>query len=225
MRILIFLISLIDDPAIVFPTSESRPEKPEVQSVETFDIDQLYLVQSDSPLVIDSIPEGIVSVTEAETGTIIRSRFAGGTEKAETRKVEKGNGYLIEGVSAGSVTLLIRTEPATRETEVVRKILTVTSSRRPDVQPEPVMPLDDVSVAFLVYERSWRKAQGELADRLERGEITSEKMAADWFDAANQQMRRIAFLPLLESETEDFRGDGWTPEAHARYVRRYSGAK
>ena len=66
------------------------------------------------------------------------------------------------------------------------------------------------------------KAQGELADRLESGEITSEKAAADWFGIAGQEARKRAFLPLLRAEAMAFGSENWTAEKHARYIRRYA---
>lgn len=136
------------------------------------------------------------------------------------------HGYVLRGLKIGTIELLILPAGSQDLGELRRRTLTITGQQvRPDVEPDSVMPLDDVSVAFVAYERAWRKAQGELADRLERGEITSEKMAAEWFDSANREMRKTAFLPLLESETRVFRGDAWTPEGHAKYVRRYAGAK
>jgi hypothetical protein len=84
--------------------------------------------------------------------------------------------------------------------------------------------MDDVSMAFAAYERAWRAAQGDLADRLDRGEITSEAMAAEWFGAANAEARRIAFTPLLRLESAAFGGENWTAEKHSRYIRRYANA-
>jgi hypothetical protein len=80
-----------------------------------------------------------------------------------------------------------------------------------------------VAAAFKAYEFAWREAQGQLADRLESGEITSEKLAADWFGAANLEARKQAFLPLLRAESVVFGGDNWTAQKHAAYIRRYAG--
>jgi hypothetical protein len=92
------------------------------------------------------------------------------------------------------------------------------------ITPKPDTPADDVAVAFRAYERAWRAAQGDLADRLERGEITSEAMAAEWFGAANLQARKDSFLPLLRAESIGFGGDGWTAQKQAAWIRRYTNA-
>ena len=105
-----------------------------------------------------------------------------------------------------------------------RRTLTVTAPGGEQNETQPVRPMDDVAVAFRQYEKAWRAAQGDLADRLERGEITSEAMAAEWFGAANAEARRIAFTPLLRLELSAFGGESWTAEKHSRYVRRYANA-
>jgi hypothetical protein len=106
-----------------------------------------------------------------------------------------------------------------------RRVLTVRAVQQVDlIQPKPDIPADDVAAAFRTYERAWRAAQGDLADRLERGEITSEAMAAEWFGAANLQARKDSFLPLLRAESVAFGGDSWTAKKQAAWIRRYSNA-
>ena len=77
-------------------------------------------------------------------------------------------------------------------------------------------------MAFRAYETAWRQAQSDLADRLDSGDITSEKLAADWFGAANLEARKQAFLPLLRAEAVAFGGENWTAEKHSTYIRRYA---
>jgi hypothetical protein len=103
-----------------------------------------------------------------------------------------------------------------------RRILNVTAAQTtpPDQRPQP--PADDVAVAFRTYEQAWRQAQSDLADRLDSGEITSEKLAADWFATANLEARKQAFLPLLRAEAVAFGGENWTAEKHSTYIRRYA---
>ena len=88
-----------------------------------------------------------------------------------------------------------------------------------DVVPGPSG--DDVSQAFATYESLWRDAQGELANRLEAGQITSESAAAEWFAIANAEARKQSFTPLLESEAAEYGGEQWTAEKHAAAIRRY----
>jgi hypothetical protein len=230
MRLFILLASLLQDgqtiefPEPPEPTPVIQEERTEpAPSADTFATDQLYLIQSDLALVILASPAGVLQVTPARQGAVIFSRFAGGSG-LEERQVTRANGYVVRGLAAGTAELLVLPAGSADVTDLRRRILTVTAAQTtpPDQRPQP--PADDVAAAFRAYEAAWREAQGQLADRLESGEITSEKLAADWFGAANLEARKQAFLPLLRAESVVFGGEAWTAEKHAKYVRRYSGA-
>jgi hypothetical protein len=227
MRLILLLLTMLQDGnAIEFPeppapspvvVDDTQPQP----SVDTFATDQLYLIQSDIALVILASPAGVLQVTPAKQGAVIFSRFAGG-KGLEEKTVTRANGYVVRGLAAGTAELLILPAGSADLTDLRRRILNVTAAETtpPDGRPQP--PADDVAAAFRAYEKSWRAAQGELADRLESGEITSEKAAADWFSVAGQEARKQAFLPLLRAESIVFGGEGWTAEKHARYIRRYA---
>jgi hypothetical protein len=230
MRFAFLLLSLLQDgqtiefpePLQPAPVIEQERTEP-APSADTFATDQLYLIQSDISLVILASPAGVLQVTPAKQGAVIFSRFAGGSG-LEEKQVTRANGYVVRGLAAGTAELLILPAGSADVTDLRRRILTVTAAQTtpPDQRPQP--PADDVAAAFRAYELAWREAQGQLADRLESGEITSEKLAADWFGAANLEARKQAFLPLLRAESVVFGGEAWTAEKHARYIRRYSGA-
>jgi len=152
---------------------------------------------------------------------VIFSRFAGG-KGLEERTVTRANGYVIRGLAAGTAELLILPAGSADVTDLRRRILNVTAAQTtpPDGRPQP--PADEVAVAFRAYEAAWRQAQSDLADRLDSGEITSEKLAADWFGTANLEARKQAFLPLLRAESVQFGGENWTAEKHSAYIRRYA---
>jgi len=227
MRALLLLLTMLQDGnAIEFPeppapspvvVDDTAPQP----SVDTFSTDQLYLIQSDLSFVILASPAGVLQVTPAKQGSVIYSRFAGG-KGLEERQITRANGYIVRGLAAGTAELLILPAGSADDVGLRRRILNVTAAQTtpPDQRPQP--PADDVAAAFRAYEKSWRAAQGELADRLESGEITSEKAAADWFAVAGQEARKQAFLPLLRAESIVFGGEGWTAEKHARYIRRYA---
>jgi hypothetical protein len=231
MRLLFLLASLLQDGQTVIEFPEPPEPAPVIQeertepapNADTFATDQLYLIQSDISLVILASPAGVLQVTPAKQGAVIFSRFAGGSG-LEEKQITRANGYVVRGLAAGTAELLILPAGSADVTDLRRRILTVTAAQTtpPDERPRP--PADDVAAAFRAYEAAWREAQGQLADRLESGEITSEKLAADWFGAANVEARKQAFLPLLRAESVVFGGEAWTAEKHAKYVRRYSGA-
>jgi hypothetical protein len=223
---LLLLMMLQDVPTIEFPeplqpTPQIEDEPQPIQTADTFSTDQLYLIQSDLSLVILASPAGVLQVTPARQGSVIFSRFAGG-KGLEERQITRANGYIVRGLAAGTAELLILPAGSADVVDLRRRILNVTAAQTtpPDGRPQP--PADDVAVAFRAYEVAWRQAQSDLADRLDSGEITSEKLAADWFATANLEARKQAFLPLLRAEAVAFGGDNWTAEKHAQFIRRYS---
>lgn len=80
---------------------------------------------------------------------------------------------------------------------------------------------DDVHEAFVTLEKLWRVSQGELASKLDAGEIPDEGAATAWFDAAFKQARAQSFAKILEQEKDAFGAKKWTAKAHADYIRRY----
>jgi hypothetical protein len=228
---LLFLLCLwfqtpptIDFPEGIRPPREEIEEAPQPPEVDEFSTDELYLIQSDSGLHVIPSPPGVVQVTAVKSGSVIFSKFAGG-RGLEERQVTRANGYVLRGLAAGSVELIILPAGSQDLSDMRRRVLTVKSIQQVDpITPKPDIPADDVAAAFRAYERAWRAAQGDLADRLERGEITSEAMAAEWFGAANLQARKDSFLPLLRAESVAFGGDGWTAQKQAAWIRRYANA-
>lgn len=213
---------LIDFPEGMKPPRQEIEEAPQPPPVDEFATDELYLISSDVALHIIPSPPGVVQVTPAKSGSVIFSKFAGG-KGLEERQITRANGYVLRGMAIGTVELIVLPAGSQDLTDLRRRTLTVKAPGGDQEETQPVRPADDVAVAFLSYERAWRAAQGDLADRLDRGEITSETMAAEWFGAANAEARRIAFTPLLRLESAAFGGEGWTAEKHSRYIRRYAG--
>jgi hypothetical protein len=206
------------------PPRQEIEEAPQPPPVEEFATDELYLIQSDSGLHVIPSPPGVVQVTAVKSGSVIFSKFAGG-KGLEERQVTRANGYVLRGMAIGTVELIVLPAGSQDLSDLRRRTLTVKAPGGNQDEMEPVRPVDDVAVAFLSYERAWRAAQKDLADRLDRGEITSEAMAAEWFGTANQEARRIAFTPLLKLESAAFGGESWTPAKHGQYVRRYANAR
>jgi len=229
MRLLILLCLWCQEPPIIdFPEGMKPPrqeieEAPQPPPVDEFATDELYLISSDVALHIIPSPPGVVQVTPTKSGSVIFSKFAGG-KGLEERQITRANGYVLRGMAIGTVELIVLPAGSQDLDGMRRRTLTVTAPGGGQDNTQPVRPSDDVGVAFAAYERAWRAAQGDLADRLDRGEITSEAMAAEWFGAANQEMRRIAFTPLLRLESAAFGGESWTPAKHGQYVRRYANA-
>jgi hypothetical protein len=162
-------------------------------------------------------PPGVVQVTSAKSGSVIFSRFAGGSG-LEERQVTRAHGYILRGLEPGTVELIVLPAGSQDLGQLRRRTLTI---RAGGGQQEQTQPTDDVAQAFREYERNWRSLQRDLANRLDRGEITTEEQAFEWFLAANTEARRIAFTPLLQAEQAEFGVEKWTAKKHAAYIRRY----
>lgn len=220
--ILLCLLWLQDAPQIEFPHGIRPPvpvvePEPEPTPVDTFSTDELYLIQSDSDLHLIPSPSGIVQVTAAKSGGVVFSKFAGG-EGLEERQVTRQHGYILRGLQPGTVELIVLPAGSQDLGQLRRRTLTIRAGGGQQEQPQPT---DDVGQAFREYERNWRSLQRDLANRLDRGEITSEEQAFEWFLAANTEARRIAFTPLLQAEQAEFGVEKWTAKKHANYIRRY----
>jgi len=220
--ILLCLLWLQESPQIEFPEGVRPPTpvvepEPEPTTVDTFSTDELYLIQADSDLHIIPSPSGILQVTSAKSGGVVFSKFAGG-QGLEERQIIRQHGYILRGLQPGTVELIVLPAGSQDLGQLRRRTLTIRAGGGQDQQPQPT---DDVGQAFREYERNWRSLQRDLANRLDRGEITTEEQAAEWFGAANTEARRLAFTPLLKAEAAVFGGEQWTAKKHADYVRRY----
>ena len=219
---LLCLLWLQDQPQIEFPEGVRPPTpvvepEPETTPVDTFAVDELYLIQADSDLHLIPSPSGIVQVTSAKSGSVVFSKFAGG-QGLEERQVTRQHGYILRGLQPGTVELIVLPAGSQDLGQLRRRTLTIRAGGGQDQQATPT---DDVGQAFREYERTWRSLQRDLANRLDRGEITTEEQAVEWFGAANTEARRLAFTPLLRKEAEAFGGEQWTAKKHANYIRRY----
>ena len=224
MKTLLLLLLLLQDGPIVFPdlTRPTPPPPPPVrpERVDSFQVEDIYLIESDLPLHVLASPSGIVEVEQEQQGTVIRGKFAGGNGLLERRKVSRTHGYLVTAAMPGQVELIVLPAAAMETLEVRRVSLRVVGRAEPS--PEPERPQDAVAQAFRAYEAAWRQAQSDLADRLDSGLVTSESDAADWFATANTEARKQAFTPLLQAEQGAFGGIKWQASEHARYIRRYA---
>ena len=217
---LLLLFALLQDggSGIEFPQGQVQQEvAPAPRAIDTLYLDEFYLIQSDVPLLILSSPLGVVDVTASKKGTIVNSKFAGGSGKNEVRTVEREWGYLVNGMAAGAVELIVIPAGTTDLSTMRRALLQVQARKGQSASPDPQ---DEVDVAFLQYEREWREIQGRLIEKLRNGEIDTQEDAAKWFGAEHSAARMRAFQPLLEREQDAF-GGAWTPEGHANYIRRY----
>lgn len=107
------------------------------------------------------------------------------------------------------------------------------SGNSPEVDPRPPAPgptpqpsRDLVVASFDLYERLWRETAAQTADKLERGELSSE--AAAWQFIADRQgdIRKQAFEQIAQREQKFFTdAGGWSAQNHAKLLRSYTNAR
>lgn len=223
MKMLMLLcLWLVQDDIVVPVVQPPQNVPPQPTQVDSFRLDEFYFIESDDPLIILDSPVGLITTKSWQQGTVIYSRFAGGTT-TEERTVAKKYGYTLRAVATGKVEVILLKAGATDATSMKRLPLTVTAAPdAPIFRPEPDKPLDEMSKAFRFYEVELRKAHKDLAQRLRSGAIRSEADAAAWLGTANQEIRRRAFTPMLAVEAEVFGGEKWSAESHADFIERYS---
>lgn len=111
--------------------------------------EQLFVIDSDLPVIVLASPKGLVSVTQ-EAGPIrIRGKFADGSGKVESRTFKGKQVVTVEALASGKVELLVVPMGATKEADVIRRTLDVEAGdgpRPPPKPPEP-KPVDPVDPA------------------------------------------------------------------------------
>jgi hypothetical protein len=129
-----------DIPEEDLPVPVPRPKRgPEF--VSKLDEDTLLVIESTSPLMVFDFPEGLVSV-EADDGARpmkVKSKFADGTGKMESRTFTSKYLYFVEALKKGEVEMLIIPEGAINKTQSQRHKITVMGlSPIPPPDPDPI---------------------------------------------------------------------------------------
>jgi hypothetical protein len=137
-----------DIPEEDLPVPVPRPKRgPEF--VSKLNEDTLLVIESASPLMVFDFPEGLVSV-EADDGARpmkVKSKFADGTGKMESRTFTSKYLYFVEALKKGEVEMLIIPEGAINKTQSQRHKITVMGlSPIPPPDPDPIPDPDPVPV-------------------------------------------------------------------------------
>lgn len=83
-------------------------------------------------------------------------------------------------------------------------------------------PVPSVARAFANYGGLMTDAWRDGAERLDRGELTTDRAAYDWIDERARLARQAAFAPVHQRE-QAVLGDGrWNAEANARLWRAFA---
>lgn len=143
------------------PTPLPPPPAPAPDAVQKLPADQLFVVDSDQPVILLASPVGLVNVTPVAGPATLFSKFVGGAGQLEARTFKGPSVYVVRAVQSGRCELLAVPAGATAEAAVVRRTLDVFAGDTPEPPvpgpgPNPD-PFGDVSAAgglkvLLVYE-------------------------------------------------------------------------
>lgn len=147
------------------PVPQPLPPAPNPDPISALAADQLYIVDSDTPLIVLASPKGLVSVSEEAGPLKIRGRFVDGTGKVETKTYRGKHIFTIEALGSGRVELLIVPVGAAKEADVIRRVIDVSAGEgpipppkpKPDPKPDP-KPVDPAPIpeaglrVMIVYE-------------------------------------------------------------------------
>ena len=88
-----------------------------------------------------------------------------------------------------------------------------------DPLPGPNVPARS---AFDSYRRLMSDTWRDGADRLDRGELTTDRAAHDWIEERARLARHAAFAPVHDREAAMLGEGSWTREANARLWRAFA---
>ncbi len=121
----------LPEPAVPMPAPDARL---------TLTSETLYVIDSDVPLIVLTSPAGVVGKTEDAGPIRIKGKFADAPGKFETRMFTGKHVVTIEPVKSGAVELLIVPSGATKEADVIRRLLDVNDGTKPIPPPVPPTP-------------------------------------------------------------------------------------
>ena len=176
---------LAQDKGVRFP--EFFPP-PTPVAVSRLAADNLYVIDSDIPIFLKLIQEGLVTVSE-DTGPIrIRAKFVDGA-KVETRTFKGKQIFIIEAAGTGTLDLLVIPVGVTKAADVFHKKLEVDVGLDPKPPPDPPVPkvglvahctfigatVDSVAVVNSKEIRDYLKANGVKAWVMAADDLTLEE--------------------------------------------------
>ena len=99
-------------------------------------------------------------------------------------------------------------------------MLLIASSKRDDM-PQPGK-LTEIDIAYMGEADLMRVAGGLCIQRLQNGELTSDREVRDWLAAAAKESHNQIWSALAKKDAEAFK-DGWTAEKHIARIREMIG--
>lgn len=141
-------------PAIRLPIAPILPSPmpPAPKAVNGLAAGELYVIDSDKPLIVLASPEGVVKMTPMEGPATVFGKFVDGKGENESRVVKGKTIVIVEAATTGRVELLIVPTGATATKDVLRVMLDVTGARPPpdDDKKKDVDPPAPIAAAWVI---------------------------------------------------------------------------
>lgn len=143
---------------VVFPgvAPIAAPVLPDAVSV--LQANQLFVVTSDEPFVLIASPANLVNITRESGPLKVRSVFADGTGKLETRTYQQPHIWIVEAVGEGRVELIAIPNGFDDESDFVRRWVDCGHAPQPppgpDIDPEPQPDKVTGFRVLMIYETS-----------------------------------------------------------------------
>lgn len=161
----------VDVPApIRLPDVDQTQVVPPVK-VSTLRTGELYVIDSDVPVILLTSPAGLVTVEE-ETGPIkIQALFAGNTKRS-TRTFKGQQVFTLEAKASGTCELIVTPVGAKKATDVIRRTILVDAGEGPippppgpgpGPAPPPLTPFQTKLKAALAADRATPEAKARYA--------------------------------------------------------------
>lgn len=133
-----------------FPELKPMPAPMPPVVTPTLSGDYLYVIDSDSPVVVLTAPAGLVSVSEEPGPLSIKGKFVGGSGFSERKTFRGKQVFIVEGVRSGDVEVIVVPLGLKTGGEITRKKIRVITDTQPAPTPkdDPVIPPDTVPALF-----------------------------------------------------------------------------
>lgn len=163
IKIVLPMTPVLVEPDTPIPAPKPKPEfQPKV--ISEIGVGMLYVIESQTELFIEQVPEGIVEIEDNQTdGESLRVNgvFADGPQKREWRTFKSNFVYILSSDKPGKTELVMVPSGIKSRDEIVRQPLLITGEGPrpppdpgPEPNPDPVPPVPTTSFRVIFVKES-----------------------------------------------------------------------
>lgn len=136
------------EPSIRLPEVDQTLVPPISKAVNVLKSGELYVFDSDVPVMLFISPDGLVSVEEEAGPMKVHGLFAGNTKRS-VRTFKGQQVFTLQAVASGTCELIITPVGAKKPGEVIRRTIRVEAGQGPQPPPDidPVTPVKPAPIA------------------------------------------------------------------------------